>query len=389
MKALFCYDGPIQFDEQGRHYSPVINNTVFNRYLGHADHMTVALRVEPFRSPEDAKKSKLIDETDVDIVAVPNLSTAYGVLFNRPAARRILTQQMQQTDFAIIRLPSFIGAMAVRIARKLHKPYLIEVVGCPWDSLWNYGLKGKLVAPWMTLSMKQQIKRADYVVYVTNTFLQSRYPTKGKQTNCSDVEIDTVTDAVLEQRLDKIRSAPSTIVLGTTAAVNVPYKGHQYVIEALGELKKQGITNFVYQMVGDGDRSRLEQIIEKNDVRDQVMFMGVMTRDKVFDWLDSIDLYVQPSRQEGLPRALIEAMSRGLPVIGAATGGIPELILPECIFSNTSRNIDEICTLLRAYTLERMEAEARRNHTESKTYLIDSIRKRRNELLDALVAEGR
>ncbi|MBR3865711.1 MAG: glycosyltransferase family 4 protein [Clostridia bacterium] len=389
MKALFCYDGPIQYDEGGKHYSPVINNTVFARYLGHAEHLTVAIRVEPFKKAEDAKRSKLIDESDVDIVSVPNLSTAKGIIFDRAKARKIIAAEMEKVDFAIIRLPSFIGAQAVKVAKKLKKPYLVEIVGCPWDSLWNYGLKGKIIAPFMTLSMKSQVNGADYAIYVTNSFLQNRYPTKGVNTNCSNVEIDTVSEEILEKRIEKIRADKEKIILGTTAAVNVPYKGQQYVIEALGKLKKEGITNFVYQMVGDGSRERLEKVIEENDVADQVEFMGVMTHDKVFAWLDTIDIYVQPSRQEGLPRALIEAMSRGLPAIGAKTGGIPELILPECIFSNTSSNIDEICALLKSYDTERMEKESRRNHEESKIYLINNIKKRRNDLLDTLVSKVR
>ena len=42
--------------------------------------------------------------------------------------------------------------------------------------------------------------------------------------------------------------------------------------------------------------------------------------------MDTLDILVIPSFQEGLPRALIEAMSRGCPAVGARTGGIPELI---------------------------------------------------------------
>ena len=45
----------------------------------------------------------------------------------------------------------------------------------------------------------------------------------------------------------------SKIVIGTAAAVNVKYRGQQYVIEALGELKKQGITNYEYHLVGGGE----------------------------------------------------------------------------------------------------------------------------------------
>jgi glycosyltransferase involved in cell wall biosynthesis len=387
MKALFCYDGPIQRNEVGQHYSPVINNIVFNRYLGHADFLKVAIRVSDFNNPRDARKSKLIDETNVEIIPIPNLSSANGIIFSKAKATHILAEQMRSVDFSIIRLPSFIGQAAVNIARKLHKPYLVEIVGCPWDSLWNYGLKGKFVAPWLTLSMKRQVKDAPYAIYVTNSFLQSRYPTNGVSINCSDVEINAIDDWVFQSRIDKIRKNSAKLILGTTAAVNVPYKGQQYVIEALGRMKKEGDTKYVYQMVGDGDRSRLEQVIRENDVMDQVEFLGVKTHEKVFEWLDSIDIYVQPSRQEGLPRALIEAMSRGLPAVGAATGGIPELIASECIFSNTANNIGEICKLLRAYTPERMEQEARRNYENSKIYLIDHIKRRRKQLLDAIISE--
>lgn len=52
--------------------------------------------------------------------------------------------------------------------------------------------------------------------------------------------------------------------------------------------------------------------------------------------LDTCDIYVQPSLQEGLPRALIEAMSRGCPCIGARTAGIPELLPEECLTSRGS-----------------------------------------------------
>lgn len=316
---------------------------------------------------------------------VPNLSSASGIIFNRKKAHSILLEQLKKTDLAIIRLPSFIGAQAVRIAKKLGTKYLVEIVGCPWDSLWNYGIKGKLIAPFMMRSMKSQVKRAPYVIYVTNNFLQERYPTNGMSTNCSNVEISATDENVLKRRLNHIEQHEGKILVGTTAAVNVPYKGHQYVIEALAELKKQGNTDYCYQMVGDGNRERLEKIISDLGVEDQVEFMGVMTHERVFEWLDSIDIYIQPSRQEGLPRALIEAMSRGLPCIGARTGGIPELLPENKIFSNTSNNIREICDLLKSMNKDEMRSDAVRNYHESENYEIDKIRLRRNMLLNSVI----
>lgn len=385
MKALFVYDGPIQYDEDGNYYSQVINNTVFKRYLNHAEFLKVAIRTELCGENFNKKKTQKINTEKVDIISVPSLSNAKGFIFNRKTVRNILESELNTVDFAIIRLPSFIGAEAVKIVRRNKIPYLVEVVGCPWDSLWNYGIKGKMMAPYLTLSMKAQVKNAPFAIYVTNEFLQKRYPTNGISTNCSNVEISDVPKEVLDKRLQHIENNDDRFIIGTTAAVNVPYKGHQYVIEALAKLKKEGIHKFEYQMVGFGDQTRLKAIIKENDVEDRVKFMGSMTHEQVFEWLDTIDIYVQPSRQEGLPRALIEAMSRGLPSIGAHTGGIPELIIPERVFSNTNKNIDEICKLLKEFSKEVMLEDANRNFYEAKKYLIEIITEKRNSMLNKVV----
>ncbi len=160
------------------------------------------------------------------------------------------------------------------------------------------------------------------------------------------------------------------------------YKGQQYIIRALGKLKKQGITNFEYHLVGGGDQSYLRSQAKKYNVEHQVKFIGPLPHEKVFAWLDTIDIYAQPSRQEGLPRALIEAMSRGLPCIGARTGGIPELIEPAYIFNNSRKEIDEIINILLSMTPDVMEKQARRNFEFAKSYERSILEKRRREFFE-------
>ena len=61
-------------------------------------------------------------------------------------------------------------------------------------------------------------------------------------------------------------------------------------------------------------------------------FCGILpSGDAVSAWLDGIDIYIQPSFLEGLPRALVEAMSRGCPALGSSVGGIPELLAAGCL----------------------------------------------------------
>ena len=306
------------------------------------------------------------DSDKTTFVQVQNFLCLSGLKSYRTACKTI-KQEVKDSQYLILRSGVF-SAIAYRYAKRLKKPYLAEVVGCPWDAYWNHSFSGKLLAPVITLSTRRMVKHASHVLYVTNEFLQRRYPTNGKRAAISDVALNDIDETVLQRRLARIEKHSGPIILGTTAAVNVRYKGQQYVIEALAHLKKQGITNYTYQLVGGGDQSYLKALSKKFDVEDQVVFLGPLQHDKVFEWLDTIDLYVQPSRQEGLPRALVEAMSRALPAFGARTGGIPELLDAPFLFANSNRCIDAICKILTSFSQERLTDAAVRNFEKSKLY---------------------
>src|SRR5690606_1351238 len=64
-------------------------------------------------------------------------------------------------DFAIIRVPSTMGIFAYKLCKKHNKPYVVEVVGCAWDSSWNYGsLIIKLQAPLLFYRMRQLVRQS-------------------------------------------------------------------------------------------------------------------------------------------------------------------------------------------------------------------------------------
>lgn len=377
MKGLFCYDGPISEDIKGSYYGVALNEKVLSRYYYIADELKVAIRVKKVTDEKILQGLSKIELDNFSVTACPNLSSVKGILFNRTKAKKILSEEIKNADFLIVRLPSFIGNLSIDIAREMGKPYFVEVVGCPWDAFLNLGIKGKLIAPYMKIATRNRVKEAPFAVYVTKEFLQKRYPTKGENINCSNVALIEFDDAVLEKRLQRIQQDNPKIIIGTTAAVNVRFKGQQYIIEALGNLKKQGITNFEYHLTGAGDQTYLKAIAKKYEVLDQVKFLGAIPHNQIFEWLDTIDIYAQPSRQEGLPRALIEAMSRGLPALGARTAGIPELLESEFIFSNTKKNIDEICAILKKFNNEVMIAQSNRNYIEAKKYDKEVIETRR------------
>ena len=162
------------------------------------------------------------------------------------------------------------------------------------------------------------MKKAPRVLYVTNEFLQKRYPTNGEQIACSDVVLEEITDDILDKRIARIQNkTDNEIKLCTVANVGLKYKGHEYVIRAISKLNKDNDKKYKYYLIGNGYQERLKTIAKKYGVEEDVIFLNSLPHSEVFKTLDNIDIYIQPSLQEGLPRALLEAMSRACPTIGS------------------------------------------------------------------------
>jgi glycosyltransferase involved in cell wall biosynthesis len=376
----------LKYDNQF-YTSGSLNREIMRRYINVFGGIRLVTRCREVKRIKDRLEPSSIENTE--FVCVPDYKSA-GKILNYFKARKIIKEEILKAQYIILRTGSFAN-IGARYARRYNKPYLVEVVNCAWDATWNYSFIGKIIAPLSFMFQKKTVRKADYAIYVTKNFLQKRYPTEGKNINCSDVNLTRFDNNVLKKRVKKIENMKkeNKIVLGTTAAVNVAYKGQQYVIKALSKLKRQGITNFEYQLVGGGQQTYLKSVAKKYGVMNQVKFLGSISHNKVFEWLDTIDIYIQPSRQEGLPRALIEAMSRGLPAFGARTGGIPELLEDEYIFSNTRRNIDEICNILKSFNEHNMGIQAKRNYTESKRYDKNLIQERREKFFINFIKEER
>ena len=131
-----------------------------------------------------------------------------------------------------------------------------------------------------------------------------------------------------------------------------------------------------YKLVGGGDKSRLQSLINLYNLNDQVEIVGPLPHGKIFSFLDEIDIYIQPSKQEGLPRSVIEAMSRGCPVLGAKTGGIPELIPNDRIFKKG--DVKQICRhIIRISLRKNMCCDAKINFNTAIHFSIENLDSKR------------
>jgi len=114
----------------------------------------------------------------------------------------------------------------------------------------------------------------------------------------------------------------------------LPVKGHKYLIEAVTILKGRGVEVALW-VAGEGElRRSLQEQVDRSGLCHQVSFLGQLSHTEVLRLYAeaTVDMVVLPSvdlgngEHEGIPVALIEAMSYRIPVISTATGGVPELL---------------------------------------------------------------
>lgn len=294
-----------------------------------------------------------------------------------------IKQYVEDVDLVIARVPSIIAYKVANISHFLHKPVLALAMGCAWGTYWNHSIPGKLIAPYMYLEMKRVMQQSNYALYVTSEFLQKRYPCRCKiNIGVSDVKIVDLNATILKRRIKKIenKSCDNDILVMTIGDVASRIKGQIYTIKAIKMLKDEGIIVH-YLLVGEGDRSLLVNIANKLGVANQLVFTGRLNTNEVNEYLDKADIYIQPSLQEGLPRAVVEAMGRGCPVIASKVGGIPELI--EAKYLVEPKSSKEIYNKIKVMLeKEQMLEQARRNFEKAKEFENILLSNRRNKFFE-------
>ncbi|WP_287622099.1 glycosyltransferase [Parabacteroides sp.] len=353
-------------------------NNALRAFLPRYHYLGERITCLAFGQDVEGVKQEPIEDPRVDFVFLKKVNSVRSLLVARRENELIIEREVRACDMCVAHVPSFLGDSVARVAKKYHKPCLNVVVGCAWDAYWNYSWVGKLMAPFRFLSLRRVQAEAEYSIYVTSEFLQGRYPTKGVAIGCSNVNISTGDESALRKRLDRIPYQKGPLRMATLAAVNVRYKGQEYAIRAIAELRKMGV-DIEYHLVGSGDDRFLRSLAERCGVADRVVFHGLMPHDQVLSFLDEMDLYIQPSKQEGLPRALIEAMSRGCLSLGSRTAGIPELLDKEYVFRRG--NVRDIVRILSKIDENTLKEQALRNFEEAKRYDREVLNRRRCEFM--------
>lgn len=349
------------------------------RYLEVFDEVRVVARV---RDVEAAKSTwKRSDCERVEFAPVPNYVGPQQYLLKARAVRRAVRGAIGERDAVILRVPSQLAATAYPMLLRKGQPYAVEVVGDPYDSLAPGAVRHPLrpfFRRWFTHELRRHCRSAFAAAYVTAGALQRRYPPHptAHAIGCSDVELPP--SALVERhRADCTRKGqPYTLVMvGTLAQL---YKAPDVLVDAVARCVRRGL-DLRLVFVGDGQyRQELEDSAANQGLEGRVDFLGQLpSGEGVVQVLDQADVFVLPSRQEGLPRALVEAMARGLPCISSTVGGIPELLpaddmVPPGDVEALAQKIQEVVT-----DPARMVRMSQRNLKTAREYREDVLQQQR------------
>ena len=345
----------------------------FTRYLDAFDGVRAVARVRLAARPQP--NWVRADGPGVSFEPVPYYVGPWQYLRALPRTWLATSRAACARDRAIIlRAPSEIGNLAARELIGAAAPFAAEVVGDPWDACAPGSVSHPLRAVARhrhTSALRRICRLASATAYVTAEALQRRYPPSpgAFTTHYSSVELPGAAFA----------AAPRAPASGPLRIISVGSMEHLYKAQDILLVALAGVTRAHLTLVGDGRcRPALEAQTKRLGLADRVLFRGALPAgEAVRAELDRAGLFVLPSRQEGLPRAMVEAMARGLTCIGSAVGGVGELIPSDCLVPPDDPVALRSKILEIASDPQRMAREAAFNLSRAREYHEDVLRRRR------------
>lgn len=382
MNLVFCCEAVFQ-RYKGKYYttSDSFGQNLWDRYLASFDTINIVARVEDVDAPTDFP----LDNPRLSFTALPRYKGIRGTLQATNLIKSVLKGKARKGNAYILRVPGHIGSVFGDVLRHKNIPYAVEVVGDPWDVMENIGGKLSFILKRVGKHTLQKIVRnSSAALYVTQHQLQKRYTTRetARGFAVSDVKLNADFYASNPKRYPDSKSTWRLVAVGSLEQM---YKAPDILIEALSVLKSQGVKVHVDWLGGGKFQKDMEDLASSLNVSDMIQFKGNVGHETVANYLDNSDIFVHISRTEGLPRAVIEAMAKGLPVVGTTVGGIPELIPPQSLVKPNDSTAT--AALIKKYIEDQQfyNSQALINHTESLKYEDSILSQIRNDFYNEVI----
>jgi glycosyltransferase involved in cell wall biosynthesis len=370
-------------------FGPVL----WKKYLSIFDRVYVLARVE--QTQKDFPLEYIAESDKVFFIEIPYYVGPVEYLRKRKSILKKIEIESKIANRAYLcRVPSTLGSVFAKYLRKNNIPYAVEVVGDPWDVFAPGGAFRHIFSPYFRISsyygLKKVVRGACSALYVTKKQLQTRYPTQSGAytTHASNVYIP---DSLFNHSPKKYTKVVSEkVIITAVGSLSHMTKSPDIVLKAMKMLKEKGVNFHLIWLGGGIYKQPMVEYADELGLSTVVDFLGnVPGGERVRNELKKSDLFIHASRAEGLPRAVIEAMSVGLPCIGTAVNGIPELLDKVALIP--PRDANALANKIEEFLSDPsfMNAQGERNFAVAKHYRDSVLRKRREEFYGQIIKRSK
>jgi glycosyltransferase involved in cell wall biosynthesis len=323
----------------------------------------------------------------VELFPVPNYVGPWQYARKRTAVWKAVAAATQLEGAFLLRIPSHIGFLAAHFLRSAGRPFATELLTDPKEffafGVARFGLT-LLFRNYFVQRSRQLCAAAIAANYITGSRTRREFPSHPLAWSASVSDVELPPEAFLPLRPPPLSSG-SPLRIVTAGKLDLFYKGQDLLIRALAACAQQGLSAEL-TFVGDGNiRGQLETLAASLGVAARVHFAGsVAGAAEVRRYFAQADLFSLPSRAEGIPRALLEAMAAGLPAICTGAGAMADLIDQEWIVPQNSASA--LASRIRAFALSpsRWAEIGERNQLVARTFAQELLRPQRVDFYRAI-----
>jgi len=230
--------------------------------------------------------------------------------------QKLFQEHTYNISFAFAGVPA--GVMSYTLKLRYGLPYLVSLQG---PDVPGFETRYRNLYPFLIPILRQVWRQAAVVTAISHEHQRLAYET------LDEIEIPIIYNGVdTETFYPGIQNSESINILCVGRLIE--RKGQHHLLRAFARLR-QDLPDFNLQLTlaGTGDaESALKTLTERLGVAEQVRFAGFIPRQTMPEIYRQADIFVLPSRSEGMSIALLEAMASGLPVVVTDTGGTQELV---------------------------------------------------------------
>lgn len=359
----------------------------FKRYLDVFENVRLVTRIKEIDYEEIGNRI-LVSGPRLEFFSLPFYHGPWQYAKKYIKIQKKLAQAVESCDCAVLRIPDQLAFQIFNKVKSVKIPCAVEVVAHSWD-LYAPGTIKTVLRPLLRVlwdfNQKKLCKQADGVSYVTEKYIQKRYPSGIRKMDSERFETFYTSADLNPVYFGEVRSKEKfdkeLLNFVHVSGINNMAKGHYELLNVMANLKEQGYKHKLTFIGGGTLLKKFKEISNELALNDQVDFLGHLSNpSEIAEKLNASDLFILPTMTEGLPRVILEAMATGLPCIATNVGGIPELLSNDCLIPSNDINALEEKIVYVCDNKNLLERESRNNFNKIlKCYTPTVIRQKRME----------